>query len=424
MNIELNLYFIIILVALSANYLLNLISDCLNLRSLKKELPPEFKDQYDAEKYRKSQDYEQTNTRFSLIVSTFNLAVLLAFWLAGGFVYLDKLVSGWLPENWSNAIVMGLGYTGLLVVGKFLLGLPFRIYETFVIEARFGFNRTTPWVFSADILKIALLALVLGAPLMAAVIAFFQYAGDLAWLYCWAFTTAFTLLIQFAAPRWIMPLFNKFTPLEEGDLKAAITEYAQNINFPLKGLYVIDGSRRSSKSNAFFTGFGKNKRIALFDTLIKSHTIDELLTILAHEIGHYKKKHILKGMLLNILHTGVLFFLLSIFLNSNGLFAAFGFEPPHTPVYAGLIFFSLLYSPIEMILAVLLNVFSRKNEREADVFAVQTTAKPGAFIHALKKLSSDNLSNLTPHPMSVFLHYSHPPVIERIRNISQTNSGD
>lgn len=422
MNIDFNIYTIIILLALGADYILNLLGDYLNLKALGTELPAEFQDVYDEDKYRESQRYERTNTRFSLIASTFNLLVLLVFWFAGGFFHLDRIIRSRLPSDWSeNTVVAGLCFAGSLLVLKFLLNLPFRIYATFVIEARFGFNRTTKGIFIGDILKIAVLSILLGAPLFAALIAFFEYAGQWAWLYCWIATTAFILLLQFIAPRWIMPLFNKFTPLEQGELRRAVEDYAEQVNFPLAGLYVIDGSRRSTKSNAFFTGFGKHKRIVLFDTLINQHTVPELLTVLAHEIGHYKKKHIIKGMALNILHTGVLFFLLSVFLDSAGLFKAFGFEPPHMPIYAGFVFFSMLYAPIELVLSLFLNAYMRKNEREADRFAVVTTDRREAFARALKKLSRDNLANLTPHPLCVILHYSHPPVLERIRNINDTH---
>ena len=420
MNIDFNIYATIILLALSIDYILNLLGDYLNLKALRPELPDEFKDVYDEEKYRESQRYERVNTRFSLVVSTFNLIVLLIFWFAGGFFHLDRIIRSRLPSDWSeNTVVAGLCFAGSLLILKFLINLPFRIYGTFVIEARFGFNRTTPGVFIGDTLKITLLSTLLGAPLFAALIAFFEYAGDLAWLYCWIATTVFVLVLQFIAPRWIMPLFNKFTPLEQGELRQAVEDYAAQVDFPLAGLYVIDGSRRSTKSNAFFTGFGKHKRIALFDTLINQHTIPELLTVLAHEIGHYKKKHILKGMVLNILHMGFLFFLLSIFLDSASLFKAFGFEPPHMPIYAGFVFFGMLYAPIELVLSIFLNAHMRKNEREADHFAVETTGRREAFAKALKKLSRDNLANLTPHPLCVKLHYSHPPVLERIRNINK-----
>jgi STE24 endopeptidase len=231
-------------------------------------------------------------------------------------------------------------------------------------------------------------------------------------------TIVFMLFVQYIAPNWIMPLFNKFTPLEDGDLRTGIEEYAASVRFPLKGIFVMDGSKRSTKSNAFFTGFGKNKRIALFDTLIEKNSVDELVAVLAHEIGHYKKKHILKSMVISILHTGVMFFLLSIFLTHQGLFDAFYME--QSSVYAGLIFFGMLYTPIELILSIFLHIFSRKNEYEADSFAARTFKKPDSLIGALKNLSVDNLSNLTPHPFYVFLNYSHPPVLQRIKAIRAT----
>jgi STE24 endopeptidase len=222
----------------------------------------------------------------------------------------------------------------------------------------------------------------------------------------------FTLSVQFIAPTWIMPLFNKFTPMPDGDLKTAILGYAQSVKFALANIFVMDGSKRSTKANAFFTGFGKNKRIALFDTLIAKLAAPELVAVLAHEIGHHKKKHIVKGMMVSVLHAGVMFYLLSIFLTHAGLFEAFFMQKPS--IYAGLIFFALLYTPIELVLAIFMNLLSRRNEYEADRFAAETTGQPENLITALKKLSVDNLSNLTPHPLMVFLHYSHPPVLQRI----------
>ena len=223
--------------------------------------------------------------------------------------------------------------------------------------------------------------------------------------------------MQFIAPTWIMPLFNKFTPLEDGDLRSAILSYAKSVQFPLENLFVMDGSKRSSKSNAFFTGFGKHKRIALFDTLIEKHSIQELVAVLAHEIGHYKKKHILQSMIISVIHMGVMLFLLSIFLSHEGLFTAFYMD--EMSIYAGLIFFGMLFSPIEEILSVVMQLFSRKNEFEADRFAVETTREHESMINALKKLSVHNLSNLTPHPLYVFFNYSHPPVLERIKAIRE-----
>ncbi len=357
--------------------------------------------------------YTRVNTRFGFLTAGTSLAITLIFWFSGGFNYLDLVVRGFnLSEIWN-----GLIYIGTLLVLRGILSLPFSIYSTFVIEARFGFNKTTVRTFILDIVKGLLLGIALGGPILAGIMYFFQYAGPLAWIYCWLVVTLFGLIIQFIAPTWIMPLFNKFTPLAAGELREAIMAYAQKVHYSLRDIFIMDGSKRSTKSNAFFTGFGKNKRIALFDTLVQKHTVTELVAVLAHEIGHYKKKHILKSMLIGILHTGLMFYLLSIFLSHQGLFDAFYMQ--NMSSYAGLLFFGMLYAPLEMILAIFLNMFSRRNEFQADRFAVETTGQSDALINALKKLSVDNLSNLTPHPLYAFLNYSHPPVLERIRRLAK-----
>jgi STE24 endopeptidase len=374
-------------------------------------LPGEFEGTYDAEAYENSQKYTQVYTRFGFLSGSISLIITLIFWFAGGFNYLDNIVRAWDL----GAIGTGLIYIAILIVAKSILSLPFSLYTTFVIEERFGFNKTTLKTFFLDMLKGLFLGILLGGPLLAGLLYFFQMAGNIAWIYAWAVTTVFTLIVQFIAPTWIMPLFNKFTPLEDGELKDEILSYAEKVKFPLKGIFVMDGSKRSKKSNAFFTGFGKNKRIVLFDTLIENHTVDELVSVLAHEVGHYKKKHILKSMIISILHMGFMFYLLSLFLSQKGLFDAFYMDM--MSVYAGLIFFGMLYTPIEMILSVIMQIFSRKNEYEADRFAAETTNESENMISALKKLSRDNLSNLTPHPFYVFLNYSHPPVLKRIEAI-------
>jgi STE24 endopeptidase len=314
-----------------------------------------------------------------------------------------------------NEIFRGLAYIGILMIGNSIISLPFSIYSTFVIEEKFGFNKTTVKTFILDLLKGLLLAVLLGGIVLGAILYIFNILGEFAWLWGWLAVTLFTLILQFIAPTWIMPLFNKFTPLEEGELKDSIMNYAKKVNYSLKNLFVMDGSKRSAKSNAFFTGFGKNKRIALFDTLINNHTVAELVAVLAHEIGHYKKKHILQGMLISIIHSGIIFYLLSLFLKQEGLYQAFFMD--NMSVYTGLLFFGMLYSPIEMILSIFMNILSRKNEFEADAFASKTIENKEDMINALKKLSKDNLSNLTPHPFYVFLNYSHPTVLERISAI-------
>ena len=408
-----NLYGLIILCALLADYVLGAVADWLNLKALDPRLPAEFADCYDPAEYARSQEYTRTKSRFGQITGTFDLALLLSFWLAGGFAWLDQLVRGLA----TGEITRGLLFFGILLLSKSVLSLPFSIYSTFVIEERFGFNRTTPATFIGDLFKGLLLAVVLGGPLLAAVLYLFAQAGALAWLWCWAAVSLFTLFVQFIAPTWIMPLFNKFTPLPEGELREAIFAFAAKVNFPLQNLFVMDGSKRSAKSNAFFTGFGRHRRIALFDTLIEKHTVPELVGVLAHEIGHYKKKHILKSMLLGLVHTGVMFYLLSLFLTSRGLFAAFGLAEPS--LYAGLVFFGLLFTPLEMALSPFLHYLSRQHEYQADRFAAEETGNPGAMAAALKKLSVSNLANLTPHPFYVALHYSHPPLLARLRALTK-----
>ena len=406
-----NPFFFIILFALLIEHAVGVVANLLNLKSLRSEPPSSLEGVYKPEEYRKAQEYIRTNTRFDFITGTFSLLVLLFFWFAGGFNYLDQVVRSW----GSDPILNGLLYIGILMLGYSLLTLPFSIYHTFVIEERFGFNRTTPRTFLLDRIKGLGLAALLGAALLGGILALFEHVGYYAWVYCWLAVTAFSLIMQYVAPTWIMPLFNKFTPLEPGELKEAILNYARSVGFPITNVFVIDGSRRSSKSNAFFTGFGRNKRIALFDTLIKKHTVSELVAVLAHEIGHHKKKHILQGTIINILHTGVLFFVLSIFLGSSGLYDAFYME--QQSIYSGIVFFGLLYTPLEMVLSVIMHVLSRKNEYEADRFAAETIQHPQHLVQALKKLHAGNLSNLMPHPFYVFLNYSHPPLLQRMRAI-------
>ncbi len=403
----------IILVTIGIDFILNAWADVLNLKKLRPELPESFKGVYAPDQYRKSQEYLRVNTRFGWITGSFDVVFLLIFWFARGFPLLDQ----WVRSLNFNPILNGLIFIGILGLIKAIVSIPFSVYATFVIEERFGFNKTTWSTFILDLLKGLMLALLLGTPLLAGILFFFEIAGAYAWLFCWIGITLYMLAVQFIAPSWIMPLFNKFTPLEAGELKSAILQYAKSIKFPVQNVYVMDGSRRSSKSNAFFTGFGKHKRVALFDTLIKQHNVKELLAVLAHEMGHYKKKHILLGMILGILQTGLMLYLLSFFISYQGLFDAFYME--RASVYGGLVFFAMLYSPLDFFIGMIMQMVSRKNETAADRFAVETTGDPRAMADALKKLSAHNLTNLTPHPLYVFLNYSHPPVLERINEINR-----
>lgn len=405
---ELNWFGCLILIALVANFLITTWADRLNLQALTAKLPAEFAGIYDDANYAKSQEYTRAKTRFDFVAAAFDLAILLFFWWGGGFNWLDTLVRS---VN-GGPVTHGLIYLGTLLLAKTLISIPFSCYTTFVLEERYGFNRTTIRTFILDLIKGILLSIVLGGPLLGALLFFFDWAGPNAWLYAWGVTTTFIVIVQFIAPTWIMPLFNKFTPLAEGELKNRIMSYAKSVGFTLDNVFVIDGSKRSSKSNAFFTGFGKHKRIALFDTLIAAHSEAELVSVLAHEIGHYQKKHILQGLAISIIHLGIMLYLLSLALGSQGLFDAFGME--QRSVYGGLIFFGLLLTPLELLLSILMNALSRRNEFAADRFAVQTLGSAEDLILALKKLSVHNLANLTPHPFYVFLHYSHPPLISRI----------
>ena len=406
-----NLYGTLIIATLLATFIVKVVADMLNLGAASPDIPEPFRGVYDPDAYRRSQEYLRANTRYSLVDASFDLLVLLAFWFSGGFNLLDQFVRGW----GFGTVLTGVLFTAALMLLQSIVGIPFKIYRTFVLEERFGFNKTTPRVFVADLVKSLGLAVVLGMPVLALIIWFFENGGPLAWLWAWSGVTLFSLLLQYVAPSLIMPMFNKFVPLEDGELRDAITRYAASVRFPLAGIYVIDGSKRSSKANAFFTGFGRNKRIALFDTLIANHTVEELVAVLAHEIGHFRKKHILISMVLSMLNLGMVFFLLSLFMNNRLLFDAFFMQ--QTSVYASLLFFMLLYSPVEFILSILLQILSRRHEFQADRFAVTTYAGGRALSDALKKLSRSNLSNLTPHPFHVFLNYSHPPVLQRILRI-------
>jgi STE24 endopeptidase len=402
-----------IVIALLALWNLDFISSILNLKALDPKLPEEFHGVYDEDKYAKSQDYTRVSERFGIITATYSFTLLLVFWFVGGFGWLD----GWLRGFGWNEVVTGISFVGVLFFGNTLLNLPFQIYDTFVIEERFGFNKTTPKTFAVDQVKGILLGSILGIPLLALVLWIFGTVEN-AWLWAWLAFTGFQLLMTYLAPSLILPLFNKFEPMEDGELKSRIQDMAKDCDFPLTEIHVMDGSKRSTKSNAFFTGFGKRKKIALFDTLIENHSVDELLGVLAHEIGHFKKKHIIQRMIFSFVQTAVIFFLLGVVTSQESVFArslfdAFGVSDIST--YAGLVFFTLLFSPVSRILSVIGNLNSRKHEFEADAYAANAQGTPEHLIKALKKLAADNLSNLTPHSFPVFLDYSHPPMLVRIK---------
>ncbi len=403
-----NLFFWLTLIALLGFYTVDAIANRLNVRALRPELPPEFRGVYDENEYRKLLRYNAATARFDFVDSTFNLAVLLVFWFCGGFEILDRIVR---HAN-IGPIACGLSFIGALWFGHWLINLPFDIYSTFRIEQQFGFNKTTPRTFVADQIKSLLLTIILGGALLALVLTLFEKGGARAWLHAWIAVSALLFVFVYIAPAIILPLFNKFTPLEDGELKRAILDYGRAQNFPIGGIFVMDGSRRSTKSNAFFTGFGKTKKIALFDTLIANHSVAELVAVLAHEIGHYKLRHVLQHLIVAIANIGIFLLLAEFFMHSRGLFDAFGIS--HTSVYAGLALFLVLYNPLSRLLSIARLWQSRRHEFAADSFAATTTSEPQTMIDALKKLSRTNLANLAPHPLYVALYHSHPPILQRI----------
>lgn len=404
-----NIYLVLICTLLILSFLLETSASLLNLGALKPHPPEEFKEDYSEAEYSRMHAYTRQRTRFSIVHDSVFLVLTLGFLLAGGFNQVDLIARslGFGP------IVTGLLFTGILALLSAALQLPFSIYSTFVLEARFGFNTTSVRTFVLDQVKGAVLAIVLGAPLLAAILWFFQETGSMAWLYAWAAITLFMLVVQLLAPVLILPLFNRFTPLPEGPLRDGITSYARRLNFSIEGIYTMDGSKRSTRANAFFTGFGRFRRIVFFDTLLSQLKPGEIVAVLAHEMGHYKLKHVPLMLALAIAQTGLMLFILSLFLGNAGLFAAFQME--YISVYAALIFFGFLYSPLATLLETAMNALSRRHEYQADRFAVTSGAAAADLISGLKGLTVKNLGNLTPHPLSVVLHYSHPPMLARIR---------
>lgn len=400
--------FFVIVAILVFDFLFGLWLDILNYRHRKAEIPEELKGIYDDEVYQRQQEYKKTNTRFGFISGGFSFIIMMVFLLAGGFPWLDGMVR----SVTENPILMALMFFGIIMLASDLLGTPFSVYHTFVIEERFGFNRTTPRTFIHDKLKGWLLGAVIGGGLLALIIWIYLKFPEMFWIYAWIVITAFSLFMTLFYSSLIVPLFNKQTPLGEGELRDEITNFVMKAGFRLKNIFVIDGSKRSTKANAYFTGLGPKKRIVLYDTLINDLGKDETVAVLAHETGHYKKKHIIANLVFSILQTGFTLFLLSAFINSPLLSEALGVEQ-HS-FHIGVVAFGILYSPISFILGIFMNLYSRKAEYEADRYA-KDYGYATALIEGLKNLTKKNLSNLTPHPLYVFFHYSHPTLLQRIR---------
>ncbi|MDY6801156.1 MAG: M48 family metallopeptidase [Bacteroidota bacterium] len=406
--------FYIIIGILVFDYLLEQILDYLNATRRSAELPDKLKGIYNEEKYRQSQEYDKVNHKFSMATSTFNLLVLLLFLSFSGFAYVDEIAR----SITSNTILIALLFFGIIMFASDILNTPFSIYDTFVIEEKFGFNKTTPKIFITDKLKGWLITAVIGGGLLALIIWFYQQTGQYFWIYAWALVSLFTIFMTMFYTSLLLPLFNKLKPLEEGELKNQITNFCKKVDFQLDNVFVMDGSKRSSKANAFFSGLGKKKKIVLFDTLIDKLSPEEIVAVLAHEIGHYKKKHTLISVVSSVLQTGITFYILSLFVGNPVLSQALGAE--EASFHLGLVTFGFLYSPISTIIGLFMNIISRKNEYSADEFAAENFN--GKYLqNALKNLSVNNLSNLTPHPAYVFVHYSHPPLLKRLQFIDQFN---
>lgn len=402
--------FYIFISILLIDFILNKVLEGLNSKHFDDKIPEKLADVYDEEAYKKSQAYKKENAKFSRVTSLFSITLTLLFFFFEGFKFADELAR--LYTN--NAILVALIFFGIILLGSDILTTPFSYYQTFVIEEKFGFNKMTRRIFWLDKLKSWLMSIILGGGILAIVILFYQYTADYFWIYTWIFIAVFSIFMNLFYAKLIVPIFNKQTPLEEGELKSAIESYAQKVGFTLQNIFVIDGSKRSTKANAYFSGFGSQKRITLYDTLINDLETEEIVAVLAHEVGHYKRKHIIYNLVISTVITGFMIYLLSIFISSPLLSNALSVST--TSFHIGMIAFGILYSPISEITGIFMNMLSRKFEYQADNYA-KNTFDGRYLISSLKKLSKNSLSNLTPHKAYVFVHYSHPTLLQRIENL-------
>lgn len=407
--------FWIIIAILVLDFALEWYLDYLNNSQVSEALPDEVKDLYDAEAYKKQQQYFLANKKFGMVSGLFSFVVMMLMFFLFGFAFVDNIARGFSE----NSIVIALIFFGILYFANEVLNIPFGIYHTFKIEERFGFNKMTPALFAADTVKGWLLTVLLGGGVLALLMLIYNETGAYFWLIAWAVMSGISIFMLMFYSNLIVPLFNKQTPLEEGELRTAIQEFCKKVDFGLDDLYVIDGSKRTTKANAYFTGLGSKKRIVLYDTLMNTLTTEEIVAVLSHEIGHYKHKHTLLMLLISILNTGFMLFLLSLALGTpetGNVHLAEALGSQYPSFHLGVIVFGILYTPISTLLGVGLNVISRRNEFQADSFAKEN-GLGDELGEALKKLSVSTLSNLNPHKAYVFFHYSHPTLIQRIRNL-------
>ena len=404
--------FNILIAILLIKFTIDSVLNHLNAKHFYDTIPNEVSDVYEINEYQQSQSYKKTNHNFSKITSLFSLITTLLFFFFNGFSIVDDIARGFS----NNTIVITLIFFGIIIIGSDIISIPFSLYKTFVIEEKFGFNKATKKIFFLDKIKGLLITSILGGSILSIITWFYEFTGNYFWIYSWLLITAFSVFLNMFYSKLIVPLFNKQTILEEGELKNEIIKYVNSVGFKAHDIYVLNGSKRSTKANAYFSGFGNQKRITLYDTLINDLDNDEIVSVLAHEVGHYKRKHILYNLVSSIILTGFALFILSLFIKSPILSLALGVSIPS--FHIGLIAFGILYSPVSQILGILMNIMSRKFEYQADNYAKNTfSASP--LISSLKKLSKNSLSNLTPHYLYVFFHFSHPTLLERIKNLKK-----
>lgn len=404
-----NLFYMLIAIVVIV-FIIDSLLDILNAMHYNDAIPKELEDVYEPDEYQKSMAYKKANYKFKMVTSTVSMLTLIIFFLAEGFAWVDNLARS-ISED---PIIVGLIFFGIIMIASDIASTPSAYYRTFVIEEKFGFNKTTKKTFFLDKIKGILMMCLVGGLLLTLILWFYELTRTTFWLYAWGLISVFSLLMNMFYAKLIVPLFNKQTPLPPGELRDTIEAYSKKVGFELKDIYVIDGSKRSTKANAYFSGFGTEKRITLYDTLIKDLSNEEIVAVLAHEVGHYKKRHVIVNLILSVALTGITLWFLSIFIANPLLSKALGVTQPS--FHIGLIAFGILYSPISEVTGLIMNFVSRAFEYQADNFAKQTY-NGEALIQSLKKLSKNNLNNLTPHPAIVFVHYSHPTLLQRIRNI-------
>jgi STE24 endopeptidase len=404
--------FNILITILLIKFVIDSVLNHLNAKHFNDTLPNDISDVYEINEYQQSQSYKKTNHNFSKITSLFSLITTLLFFFFDGFSIVDEIARGFS----NNIIIITLIFFGIIIIGSDIISIPFSLYKTFVIEEKFGFNKSTKKLFFLDKIKGLLMTIILGGSILSIITWFYEFTGNYFWIYTWLLITTFSVFLNMFYSKLIVPLFNEQTILEEGDLKNEIVKYVNSVGFKANNIYVLNGSKRSTKANAYFSGFGNQKRITLYDTLINDLENNEIVAVLAHEVGHYKRKHILYNLTSSIILTGFALFVLSLFIKTPVLSLALGVS--HPSFHIGLIAFGILYSPVSQILGVFMNYMSRKFEYQADNYAKNTfSASP--LISSLKKLSKNSLSNLTPHYLYVFFHFSHPTLLDRIKNLNK-----